>query len=237
MVSEGVVTEVLLVRHGETAWNREGRLQGQNDPPLNALGEQQAQGVADYLRSVSGGDAAAAAAAGGAAIAAVYTSDLQRAAATAVVISQRLGLGGGVQREAAFREKKLGVMEGLTLAEAKEKEPDAYDRWRRGKGCPGAEDPSAVLRRVAGGLDEIERAHRGKRVVVVTHGGILNSVHKLLTGVKFPGKIPNTSISTITKAGAGEADWQIQSYASSDHLVAQQIEFDNKAFGGRGDTG
>ena len=70
--------------------------------------------------------------------------------------------------------------------------PPRPNRWRKGKGCPGAEDPTAVRNRIAKGLDEIERDHRGEQVIVVTHGGILNSIHKLITGTKFPGKIPNT---------------------------------------------
>ena len=67
-------------------------------------------------------------------------------------------------------------------------------------------------------LADIERNFSGKRVVVVTHGGILNIVHRILTGVKFPGKIPNTSISTITKSVGKGGDWRIESYAVCDHL-------------------
>jgi len=71
---------------------------------------------------------------------------------------------------------------------------------------------------------------------VVTHGGILNSIHRLITGIKFPGKIPNTSLSTIFKAH-GSDKWEIGTFALCDHLTAAGVEFDNRAFGGVGETG
>ena len=86
-----MTTEVLVVRHGETAWNKEGRLQGQHDPPLNDQGRTQAEAVARYLATQSRPSAA------------VYTSDLVRAEATAVAISERVGAKVVVKGE--FREK------------------------------------------------------------------------------------------------------------------------------------
>merc|ERR1712087_406568 len=101
----GMTTEVLVVRHGETAWNKEGRLQGQHDPPLNDQGRAQADAVARYLATQSRPSAA------------VYTSDLIRAEATAVAISERVGA--KVIVKGGFREKGLGIIEELTFAEAR----------------------------------------------------------------------------------------------------------------------
>ena len=232
MAREGAtgLTEVLLIRHGETAWNTEGRLQGVIDIPLNDRGKSQAARVAAYLAEREGREIGETS---GRRTEAVFTSDLQRAGATAQEISKRLSAKVVTRKE--FREKCLGVIEGMTLEEARVKEPEAYEKWRRGKGCPGAEDKGAVMDRVRSGLADIERNFSGKRVVVVTHGGILNIVHRILTGEKFPGKIPNTSISTITKSVGKGGYWRIESYAVCDHLG--EGEFDNKAFGGVGETG
>ena len=219
-----MTTEVVIVRHGETSWNKEGRLQGQHDPPLNGQGNEQAANLGEYVASGSLGE-----------ISAVYTSDLARAEQTALAISERLGRGAPVSMK-DFREKKLGVIEGLTLEEAAVREPEAYERWRKGKGCPGAEDKSLVDARIKRGLDEILNKHKGQKVLLVTHGGILNSIHKLLTGTKFPGKIPNTSKSTIKK-DEEDKQWKIESYACCSHMVSQGVQFDNRAFGGIGDTG
>ncbi|QDZ24094.1 phosphoglycerate mutase [Chloropicon primus] len=225
-------TEVVLVRHGETDWNAEGRLQGQNDPPLNGRGREQAENVALHLAKVQ--QSVQQSGSGSGRVEVIYSSDLVRASATAEEIAKRLGV--KLQLKKEFREKCLGVMEGLTLQEARKKVPDAFDKWRKGRVVPGSEDKLSVQSRLQSALDDIEKDFGGRKVVVVTHGGILNSIHRLITGIKFPGKIPNTSLSTIFKAH-GSDKWEIGTFALCDHLTAAGVEFDNRAFGGVGETG
>ena len=128
MAREGAtgLTEVLLIRHRETAWNTEGRLQGVIDIPLNDRGKSQAARVAAYLAEREGREIGETS---GRRTEAVFTSDLQRAGATAQEISRRLSAKVVTRKE--FREKCLGVIEGMTLEEARVKEPEAYEKWRR----------------------------------------------------------------------------------------------------------
>ena len=99
----------------------------------------------------------------------------------------------------------------------------------------GAEDRSAVALRLQEGLVEIEEKHQGSKIVVVTHGGILNTIHKMVTGEKYPGKIPNTSIGIISK-GKGDKHWKVDQFACCTHMEGK-VEFDSRAFGGICNTG
>src|SRR3989442_14475718 len=106
-VASGLVTcRVLLVRHGQSEWNAQGRWQGQADPPLSDLGRAQARAAARSLGSVD----------------AVYASDLQRAAETAVIIAEQLGIG-PVILDADLRERDAGDWSGLTREEIHERYP------------------------------------------------------------------------------------------------------------------
>jgi probable phosphoglycerate mutase len=158
------VTTLLLVRHGETDWNAEGRLQGHTDRPLNERGRRQAKELADRLAG-EGADA-------------IYASDLARAKETAEVVGGRLGL--PVVIDADLREKNWGTWEGLTGDErvhveyVGESTEEHRDRVMR------------AIRRI------VER-HPEQRVVVVTHGGSLRRVQAAVNGVAEP-VIDNCSV-------------------------------------------
>ena len=158
------MTTLLLVRHGETDWNAEGRLQGHTDRPLNDYGRRQARELAERLA--------------GEQVDAVYASDLVRARETAEIVAGRLGLPVGVDPD--LREKDWGTWEGLTGDErvhvelVGESTADHRDRMLR------------ALRRIAG-------RHPSGRVVVVTHGGSLRRVQAALHGVAEP-VIDNCSV-------------------------------------------
>src|SRR5258708_2650508 len=107
-------TRLCLVRHGETAWNAEARVQGQLDVPLGETGLAQARAVASALRSES--------------FSAIYSSDLMRARQTAAPAAKRLGL--EVFLDPRLRERHYGVFQGMTYAEAKERVPEGYARFR-----------------------------------------------------------------------------------------------------------
>lgn len=151
------MTTLLLVRHGETDWNAEGRLQGHTDRPLNDDGRRQAKELADRLAG-EGADA-------------IYTSDLVRATETAEIVGQRLGL--PVVVDPDLREKNWGTWEGLTGDERVhvefegESTEDHRDRVLR------------AVRRIAG-------RHPDQRVVVVTHGGSLRRIQAAVNGVADP---------------------------------------------------
>ena len=148
---------LLLVRHGETDWNAEGRLQGHTDRPLNEYGRTQARKLADELA----GDG----------VAAIYASDLARARETAEILGSRLGL--PVAVDPGLREKDWGSWEGLTADE------------RLSVELVG-ETTEAHRERVLAALRRIVDRHAGERVVVVTHGGSLRRIQAAVAGVAEP---------------------------------------------------
>jgi broad specificity phosphatase PhoE len=159
-------TRLLLVRHGETDWNRVGRWQGQADPPLNDTGRRQAAGLADRLA----GDG----------IAAVYSSDLTRARETARAVAQRLGL--GVVEDPALREIDVGSWSGLTRAEVAERFPDGYARWLEGEIGHDGETREQLAARAVGAARTIAGRHQGETVLVVTHGGVIRALRRHAAG-------------------------------------------------------
>jgi probable phosphoglycerate mutase len=151
-----VITTILLARHGETEWNREGRWQGWSDQPLNDTGRDQARQLAERLRTTPFG--------------AVYSSDLKRAHETAEIVAASHGH--AVSLDPALREIDLGAWSGLTRAEVDAQYPDG-DR-------PGAETREAHGARVLAAVERIARAHPGDRVLVVAHGGCIRAFQRHL---------------------------------------------------------
>ena len=148
-------TTILLVRHGETDWNLERRVQGHADRPLSETGHEQARALADDLAREP--------------IDAVYSSDLRRAFDTARVVAERRGL--PVTRVPDLREKDFGTWEGLTDREILERFPEA-----RSGSWGDAETSDEMRLRVLGALRRIAAAHPEGRVLVVAHGGPLGAV-------------------------------------------------------------
>jgi uncharacterized phosphatase len=166
------VTTILLVRHGETDWNLERRVQGHSDTPLNETGRAQAIVLADKLE--------------GKEIDAVYSSDLLRAHETARVVADRRGL--DVEAIRDLRERNFGTWEGLTDEEIFDRFPHArHGAWG------DAETKDEMAGRVLDALDRIALAHPAGRVLVVTHGG---PVRALLAdcGVDGSGPIGNCAL-------------------------------------------
>jgi probable phosphoglycerate mutase len=185
--------ELLLLRHGETDWNREGRLQGQTDIALNALGEQQARAAADFLieRIESDGP-----------IDAVYASDLKRAFVTAQAFAERVGV--MVQNEPGVRERHYGDFEGKRRTDLPTLFPNETRNWRGDVLAlhpPGGESHETFMARVDAALASIARRHPGQRVLVATHGGVLDCAYRLANGL--PAQTPrawpiaNASINTL----------------------------------------
>ena len=153
------MTTLLLARHGETDWNRELRIQGSSDIELNELGRRQAQQLAQELTDVD--------------LDAIYASDLSRAQATAAAVAATHGL--DVRLDTRLRERSFGSWEGLTREDIAE-----FPHGSRHDG----ESDEEVRRRVLAAVQEIAVAHPGEQVLIVSHGGALNSLWHHALGVR-----------------------------------------------------
>jgi broad specificity phosphatase PhoE len=161
------MTELLLVRHGETDWNAERRFQGHADPPLNDVGRGQARALADELA--------------GERIHAVYTSDLARARETAAIVAGRLGIPIVPVRE--LREIDVGEWQGLTWPEIEERYPDGVRAWHEnGQGWEEGETYDELGERILAVLRRIAAEHADERVLVVGHGGTVRAIRAHLEG-------------------------------------------------------
>ena len=150
-----MATTLVLARHGETDWNREHRLQGWADPPLNELGREQALELAAALD--------------GERFDVVYSSDLQRASETARIVASRLGLGPVVE-DPSLREVDLGSWSGRLRDEI-------ADRQR-----PDGETREQHRERVVAGVLRLAAAHPGETLLIVSHGGSLRALETHVTG-------------------------------------------------------
>ena len=205
-----------LVRHGETAWNAERRLQGHLDVPLNEIGLEQAEATAACLH--------------GQQFAACYCSDLARARQTAAAAGRLLGLAPQPDRD--LRERHYGAFQGLTYDEARRRFPEAYARFEaRDPGyafAEGGESLGSFAARVRAALDRIAIRHAGQTVLIVTHGGVLDVAHRLATGkaLETPRDfvIPNAALNWIAIDGNA---WHLVAWADRRHLEAARDELPN----------
>jgi probable phosphoglycerate mutase len=161
----GMATTIVLVRHGETDWNRERRFQGHADTALNEAGRGQAALLADGLADAD--------------FAVVYTSPLRRASETAAIVAARLGL--DVRPLEALREIDVGDWQGLTVDEVKERHPELQD-WR--SGWAGGETYDQLSARVLPALVGLAAAHADERILAVTHAGPVRAA--LAAGMGLP---------------------------------------------------
>ena len=148
------MTTLILARHGETDWNRDGRFQGHADPPLNERGREQARALAELLIDEP--------------LEAIYSSDLRRAHETAQIVAQGKGL--SVIVDPLLRERDVGHWSGLTLSEIEQRFPDQIRFWREGTISAG-ESRESLSERVVEAARRIAAAHPNGQVLVVTHGG------------------------------------------------------------------
>jgi broad specificity phosphatase PhoE len=164
------VTTILLARHGETDWNREGRFQGWADPPLNATGCAQAVELSVELMAED--------------LAAVYSSPLRRAYETAEVVAASRGL--EPVTVDALREVDVGSWSGLTRAEIELRFPDQYARWLGyGQGWEDGETYEQMAERVVRALLELAEERDGKRILAVTHGGPMRAASAFADRVSY----------------------------------------------------
>lgn len=180
---------LLLVRHGETVWNTELRIQGRTDTPLNARGLAQAERLSARLAAEEQVDV-------------LYTSPLARACVTAEKIGQKLGL--PPIEDERLVEQHFGELEGLTFKDLEGRYPDFIRQWRESKrqlALPGGETIDEFQQRVQAFLDQAYAAHPNGSVLVVTHGGTLRVMLATLLGLeidrRWPFAFDNTSLSKV----------------------------------------
>ncbi len=159
------MARLLLVRHGQSAWNAESRWQGWADPPLSDLGEAQAAALASALAPAE--------------FQGIVSSDLQRARRTAAIAAHSLGL--GVEVDPALRERDVGAWSGLTTTEIERRWPDQLAAWRSGRlaAPPDGESDDTMAVRVMEALRRL-LARRENCLLVITHGGLIRLVERRL---------------------------------------------------------
>lgn len=182
------MTELLVIRHGETDFNRQLRFQGHVDVPLNAVGLAQAQRLAERLA--------------GERVDALWSSDLVRAQTTASALTRVLGLDAHV--DPLWREQSFGILEGLDAPTIRREHALLWEQWARHDpdvAPPGGESVRTFHARVMRALEALSDAHRGQRVAVVTHGGVLDMLWRTANEAPLYGprsvEIPNTGVNVL----------------------------------------
>lgn len=207
-----MTTRICFVRHGETDWNTEKRIQGHIDIPLNETGRAQALATAFGLAHHR--------------FAAVYASDLSRALQTAQAAAERLGL--DIRPAPGLRERHYGIFQGLTPAEAALRFPDDHARYavRDAHHAFGdGESLSAFAARVVAAVDNLVRHHAGETLLAVSHGGVLDVIYRKATGRTLEAardfKIPNCALNWFQFDAHG---WHVQAWADRHHLEQVLVE-------------
>jgi probable phosphoglycerate mutase len=204
-------TTLIVIRHGETPWNRERRMQGTTDTPLSDVGRAQARALGQRLADR--------------AFAALYSSDLTRARDTARAIAELAGR--DIVTDPRLQERRFGIFEGLTAAEIMSRYPDEHARFVSRDpdyAVPGGESGSSFTQRCLGCLAEIADRHRGAEVVVVTHGLVLDSLYRAAQGLDHgaPRPVPLINASLNLFAYGGGA-WRLEGWGDVSHLAPDEV--------------
>lgn len=199
------MTTLILIRHGETLWNTERRMQGHRDSALTERGLWQAQKLGERMKAEN--------------FSALYSSDLPRAARTAQCIAEATGRQS--VEDARLRERHFGLFEGLTQAEMQVREPDIYRRFMSRDpqfAVPGGESPADFFERSRAALEDLALRHAGATIVVVTHGLVLDTAYRAASGLALEAQRPvplvNASLNWFEFDGA----WRALRWGDADHL-------------------
>jgi 2,3-bisphosphoglycerate-dependent phosphoglycerate mutase len=195
-------TRILAIRHGETAWNVDTRIQGHLDIPLNEVGLKQAQHLGQALAQHDAVDA-------------VYASDLSRAHTTASAIAQAMGQ--TVTTHTGLRERHFGAFQGRTFAEIEVALPEHALHWRKRTPewvPPGGGESLVMLReRILSTVDALAARHPGQQIVMVAHGGVMDILYRAAThlGLQAPRtwQLTNTAVNRLlwTPQGLSLVGW------------------------------
>jgi len=202
---------ILLIRHGETAWNAVRRLQGHTDIPLNDEGARQAAALAQALAAEQ--------------VDVLVSSDLQRAMQTAQAVADQYD-GLRVQTDEQLRERCYGVFEGMLYAEIERQYPAEYALWQARDidavmpaGEREAESFRQFYRRATDGIADWARRHPGRTIAIVAHGGVLECAYREAVGMSLDSprdfQVKNASINRFTWSDGKLA---LTSWGEVDHL-------------------
>jgi probable phosphoglycerate mutase len=202
-------TRLTLIRHGETEWNREGRIQGYHaDSVLTANGEAQARRLAERLADER--------------VQSLHSSDAGRARQTAAPIAAAVGL--VVLYDAALRERNYGAFEGRTYGEIEREFPDAFRKFRSRDPRYAPPDGESALQfrdRIVAVVERIAAGAQGGHAAVVTHGGVLGVVYRYVTGMPLEARrdypLHNASVNRILSSGGR---WSLEAWGDVAHLPA-----------------
>lgn len=204
-------TRVLAIRHGETAWNVDTRIQGQLDIPLNDTGRWQASRVAQALADEG--------------LSQVYSSDLLRAYETAQALGQAVGL--PVQRDAGLRERGFGAFEGLTYKEIEARWPEDSERWRRREpdfGPGGGEPLRVFFERCIGTARRLAERHPGETIALVAHGGVMDCLYRAAARIDLQAPrswlLGNASVNRLLYTSEG---FTLVGWSDTQHLDADPL--------------
>jgi probable phosphoglycerate mutase len=201
-------TRFCLVRHGETDWNAESRLQGYTDIPLNARGLAQAAQMAKALKKAHFQ------------FDVLYTSDLQRAKQTAQAIERLYAI--SATSHSLLRERHLGILQGLTTSEAPLLEPELWQAHLSRdihQELRGGESILQFANRITTVLQEIQEKYTGKTILIVSHGGALDMMYRIASNQALDAQrvitVPNASLNWISCDGP---NWKVDNWADTSHL-------------------
>lgn len=207
-------TRFCLIRHGETSWNTERRLQGHTDTPLNSRGEIQARQMAQALKNAN------------LSFDILYSSDLQRAVNTANAIEQLFGVQATI--ESALRERHFGVLQGLSIEQAPIAHPaiwQAHIARELDHDLAGGESILQFAARVEGVIEKLRMLHSGKTILLVSHGGTLDMMYRIASkqslGSERIVSVPNASLNWIVHNDQG---WSVERWADTRHLEDGALE-------------
>ncbi len=202
------VTRLVCVRHGQTDWNAQGRIQGQLDIDLNPLGQAQALALAAALQD-EGLDQ-------------VVCSDLRRCRQTLAPLLLQRTL--PVRWHAGLRERSFGDFQGQTWVELAAREPEALQRWKSRDpdfSAPGGESLRAFSERVLAVVRELAAAHAGQTLLLVTHGGVLDCLYRAALGLDLQAarswRLGNAAINRLMVSGGR---LHLVGWADETHLPA-----------------
>ena len=209
-----VKTYITAVRHGETEWNVSRQLQGKQNSNLTENGLKQADLTAKALKDTT--------------FDVLYTSDLRRAKETAEIINRHHKL--GIRIESSLAERNFGIMEGLTQEEIQQKYPEVYEGYmhrRETYEIPGGESLRFFYNRVTHALNIIVREHAAKRILIVTHGGVLDCMMRMI--FNYPLSAPRQfSIynASINRFSVSDGEWFLGEWGNIAHQRSDSLSLD-----------
>lgn len=207
-----IATRICIIRHGETDWNVEKRIQGQTDIPLNETGHAQALAMA-YNASHHRFHA-------------IYSSDLMRARATAQAIADRIGI--EVKTLPQLRERHYGIFQGITATEGAVLHPEAHTHYKNRDLAYDFETGENMMHfaaRVTEAIKWLVRHHEGHTIATVSHAGVLDIIYRKATGrpIQTPRDfvIPNCALNWFRFDAQG---WHLEAWNDHHHLTKVQLE-------------